>query len=148
MTIPIAAILDRKGRDVFTIRPDATVAEAVEVLGEHGVGALVVSADDQRVDGILSERDIVRSIADDGPGILEARVDQVMTAEVTTCAPTATADQLMTTMTEGRMRHLPVVGDDGRMVGIVSIGDVVKSHIDELEVQAESLQEYVTGSGY
>ncbi len=148
MTIPIAAILDRKGRDVLTVRPDATVADAADVLGEHGIGALVVSADGDRVEGIISERDIVRRIAADGPAILEARVDEVMTADVTTCAPTATADQLMSAMTEGRMRHVPVVDDRGRMVGIVSIGDVVKSHIDELEVQAESLQEYVTGSGY
>jgi CBS domain-containing protein len=148
MTIPIAAILDRKGRDVVTIRPDASVTEAARTLSEHGIGALVVSADGRRVEGILSERDIVRRIASDGPRILDHPVREVMTASVTTCAPDATADQLMSTMTEGRMRHLPVVDADGQLVGLVSIGDVVKSHIDELEVQAESLQEYVTGSGY
>lgn len=148
MTIPIASILDRKGREVTTVAPDATVTEAARTLSEHGIGALVCSDDGERVGGIISERDIVRRVAAEGPAALDRRVREVMTSEVTTCALSATVDEVMTTMTEGRMRHLPVVDEEGLLVGLVSIGDVVKSHIDDLEVQAESLQEYVTGRRY
>lgn len=147
MSVPIAAILQRKGSDVHTVAPTATLAEAASDLAEYGIGALVVSSDGAVVEGMLSERDIVRQLAATGPGALELTVADAMTAEVTTCSKHETADDLMATMTSGRIRHVPVM-EDGGLVGIVSIGDVVKSRIDELELQRESLQEYVTGGGY
>jgi CBS domain-containing protein len=147
MTVPIAAILQRKGRDVQTIAPDAPVVDAVSRLEQHNIGALVVSTDGETVAGILSERDVVRELARSGTDCLDRRVSDLMTAEVTTCSPAESADDVMATMTAGRIRHIPVL-EDGKMVGIVSIGDVVKSRIDDLETQAESLQHYVTGSSY
>lgn len=147
MSIPVASILSRKGTDVATVRPDETLLDAAKRLAEHGIGSLVVSASGHTVDGILSERDIVRHLADQGPDSMTHPVSAAMTSQVTTCDGHATSDQLMATMTAGRIRHIPVV-EDGRLVGIVSIGDVVKSYIDDLEVRAKSLQDYVTGSSY
>lgn len=147
MTVRVAVILNRKGADVATIAPEATLADAVRALAEHNVGALVVSRDGRRVDGVVSERDIVRRLATSGAGSLDLAVADAMTADVTTCSRDATVDQLMATMTERRIRHIPVV-QDGQLVGIVSIGDVVKSRMDELETETEVLHEYVTGSSY
>lgn len=146
MSVQIAAILDRKGSEVRTVPRQASVTDAVNALAEHGIGALVVSDDGRTVDGIISERDIVRRLASDGADCLDRRVEEVMTEDVTTCPPHVTADELMGTMTEGRIRHVPVVEDD-EMVGIVSIGDVVKSRIDVLEIEREALKKYVT-QGY
>lgn len=143
----VAAMLERKGTEVVTIRPDATIADAARSLAEHGIGALVVSGGSGAVDGVLSERDIVRRLAEVGPDSLLESVEVVMTSDVTTCGQEQTADELMEVMTNSRIRHLPVV-EDGRLVGIVSIGDVVKSRMDELETEAETLQEYVTGTSY
>lgn len=145
MTVRVGVILARKGSDVATIRPGATLADAAQALAERNVGALVVSTDGSTVAGILSERDIVRRLAQAGAGALGLTVADVMTSEVTTCGRDATADELMATMTSGRIRHVPIL-EDGRLAGIVSIGDVVKSRIDELETQTEALQDYVTGS--
>ena len=148
MATRVSTILDRKGRDVWTIAPDATVAEATDTLAEHDVGALVVSSDGSSVEGIVSERDIVRQLTRIGAECLELSVREVMSEEVTTCTAEDTADDLMAAMTSGRMRHVPVLDDDESLAGIISIGDVVKSRIEELETQAESLQEYVTGNAY
>lgn len=138
----IASILHRKGSDVVTISPQATVHDAVHTLCERGIGALVVSADRRHIDGILSERDVNFALAKHGPRTLDLRVEDVMTREVHTCDPDATVDQLMATMTERRVRHVPVVASNG-LAGIVSIGDIVKSRLDELEVEARTLHEYI-----
>lgn len=140
----IEHILRRKGRDVVTVAADDLVTHAIAVLGEHNVGALVVVAGDGAIVGILSERDVVRGLATDGPGILQGTVGDLMTTDVTTCGPRATVDELMTVMTDRRIRHIPVVDDTG-LAGIVSIGDVVKTRIGELETEKESLHEYLTG---
>lgn len=145
MSVRVSVILGRKGSDVVTIGRDATLIDALRVLAEHGIGALVVSADGERVDGIISERDVVRRLAIDGGDALTATVAEAMTADVHTCTGQATADDVMQTMTTYRMRHLPVV-EDGRLIGLVSIGDVVKSRIDELTTQAESMQDYISGA--
>jgi CBS domain-containing protein len=126
---------------VVTVRPDASVTELLALLAEHNVGALVVSSDGRTVDGIVSERDVVRQLHRD-PGTLEASVSSIMTREVHTCPPDATLDALMNEMTRRRFRHVPVV-EDGVMVGIVSIGDVVKHKIDALEFERDQLDSYV-----
>ena len=138
----IEHILRRKGSDVATVAAQDPVTRAVSVLGEHNIGALVVAGDGGAIVGILSERDIVRALAAEGPAALERTVGDLMTTEVTTCGLTATADDLMSTMTERRIRHIPVVGDGG-LVGIVSIGDVVKSRIGELESDRDQLESYI-----
>jgi CBS domain-containing protein len=140
----IQHILATKGPDVVTLRSDATVAEAVDCLRQFRIGAVVVSDDDGATPaGILSERDIVRALADDGVAVLDRLVADVMTVEVYTCAPTATLEELMEAMTARRIRHIPVVAD-GRLAGVVSIGDVVKHRVGELSVEAQTLHEYVT----
>jgi CBS domain-containing protein len=143
MSVPISAILDRKGREVATATPSMSIADVVAALAQHDVGALVVLEAD-RVAGVISERDVVRRLAGSG-GVEGVTVEDVMTSPALTCEPSATVDELMATMTEQRIRHLPVV-DEGRLVGIVSIGDVVKWRIDELRTQTEQLEGYVTGS--
>ena len=140
----IEHILRRKGSDVVTVSAQDPVTRAVAVLGEHNIGALVVAGDEGAIVGILSERDVVRALADHGPAALQHKVGDLMTTEVTTCGLRATADDLMSVMTERRIRHIPVVSDDG-LVGIVSIGDVVKTRIDELETERETLHEYISG---
>ena len=134
-------ILDGKGRAVATVAPDATVADAVAALGAHNVGALVVSGDGRTVEGILSERDVVRGLAGDAD-VLQRRVRELMATDVSTCHGRSDIEELMATMTAGRFRHLPVV-DDGELCGIVSIGDVVKARIDELATEAEQLVGYI-----
>ena len=138
----VDAILRAKGARVETARPDWTVLQAVQKLTEHGVGALVVSTDDRQIAGIISERDVMRQIASGGPSILDSRVDEVMVRDVITCTRSDTVTHLMTVMTERRFRHLPVV-EDGLLVGIVSIGDVVKRRIEETEYEAEALRQYI-----
>ena len=139
----VAAILARKGADVFTIEPDATVAVAVAVLGERHVGALIVSSDGTTVAGIVSERDVVRRLAELGPAVLDQPVSAVMTAEVVTCTPAATTEELMGVVTERRIRHVPVLEDD-RLTGLVSIGDVVAARVRELEEEAQLLHDYIS----
>lgn len=126
---------------VVTISPDATVRELVALLAEHNVGALVVSDDGERVSGIVSERDVVRRLhADDA--VMDAPVSMIMTEDVRTCTGSDGLTDLMQTMTEHRIRHVPVVAD-GRLTGIISIGDVVKSRIGELEFERDQLDHYV-----
>ena len=140
----IEHILATKGREVVAVRPTDTVADAVATLRGRNIGAVIVSEDDgATVSGILSERDIVRVLADDGPTALEQPVSSVMTAEVFTCNPTATLEELMGIMTDKRIRHIPVV-TEGRLVGVVSIGDVVKHRVGELSQEARTLHDYVT----
>jgi len=135
-------ILDRKGRDVATITPESPVRVAVEQLGTANIGALVVSVDGASVAGILSERDVVRRLASDGPTLLDQPVSSIMQADVLTCSGTDLVDDLMHRMTEHRIRHLPVV-DDGQLVGIISIGDVVKTHVDALETERDQIVDYI-----
>lgn len=139
----ISGILAQKGRSVATIEQGASVQEAARVLERHGVGALVVSADGERVEGILSERDLARAVARHGASALELRVADLMTREVVVCRPTDSVISLMPLMTDRRIRHVPVL-DDGRLCGIVSIGDVVKWRMDELETEARTLHDYLT----
>ena len=127
--------------DVVTIRPDATVRELLALLAEHNIGAAVVSADGSGVDGIVSERDIVRRLHGDD-STLGATVSDIMTSEVQTCEISSSLDEVRKTMTEGRFRHLPVC-DDGRLVGVISIGDVVKAYIDQVEFERDQLDSYV-----
>jgi len=140
----ICDLLEAKGSSVETITADATIAEASRRLVLHGIGALVVSSDGTHVSGILSERDVVREIADGGAAALTRDVASAMTTPVTTCAPTDDVVSLMAVMTERRIRHVPVL-DAGRLAGIVSIGDVVKSRVDQLERDRKELLEYVSG---
>ncbi len=140
----VQAILGRKGSDVATIEPGATIRQAVERLREYGIGALVVSADGSSIAGIISERDIVRRIAADGDAALEMDVTSGMTSNVITCAADDSVEVLMRQMTEARIRHLPVVDAEARMQGIVSIGDLVKVRLGELESENRELADYIT----
>ena len=137
-------ILERKGRDVSTVPPDTTIKAVAEAMTAAKVGALVVSSDGTTLTGIVSERDIVRRLADDGPELLDRPVSDLMTSEVHTCSGSDNVDELMHLMTEHRIRHLPVVAD-GALVGIISIGDVVKTRVDELEAEKEQLVDYIRG---
>lgn len=132
-----------KGPNVHTVAPDSTVRDAVTLMATARVGALVVSVDGTTIGGVFSERDIVRGLAEHGAEVLDMPVRALMTSEVQTCTPADTVDGLMSVMTERRIRHVPVV-EDGRMVGIVSIGDVVKHRIVELEDERTALTDYIT----
>ncbi|TLF77524.1 CBS domain-containing protein [Nocardia cyriacigeorgica] len=141
----IAEILRRKGSEVATVRPDSTVRALLATLAAHNIGAVVVSSDGVGITGIVSERDVVRSLHQHGAELLDAPVSQIMTTDVRTCDPDDLVDGLRRTMTDHRIRHLPVVRD-GRLIGIVSIGDVVKSAISELATEREQLVGYVQGT--
>lgn len=141
----VETILRTKGRAVATIRPGETVGAAVDALISRNIGALVVSEDGERVDGIISERDIVHALARHGSRLLLAGVAEVMTQPVVTCDPTEGVGELMAEMTNRRIRHLPVI-EDGRLCGIVSIGDVVKNRLDEIEFEARSLRSFIAGA--
>jgi len=138
----VKAILSRKGTDVVTADPNATLSEAVKILGASRIGALVVTGADRRIVGILSERDIVRVLAEKGPQALAAPIAEVMTRKVMTCTTRDTVSELMERMTEGKFRHLPVV-EQGRLAGIVSIGDVVKWRVHEMENESAALRDYI-----
>ncbi len=139
----ISAVLADKGSAVATVRRDATVTEAVAELARLGIGALVVSDDGRRIDGIVSERDVVRRMASKGAGIMNETVASIMSGDVHTCTSSDTTDELMAVMTQRRIRHVPIV-DDGVLSGIVSIGDVVKARINELEKDRQELEAYIT----
>lgn len=139
----ITDVLRRKGNIVITVPPDRTVRDLLALLAEHRVGALVVSSDGGSVDGIVSERDVVRRLHSEGAAVLDADVASIMTAVVCTCAPEDSTDDLMVTMTERRIRHVPVIVD-GRLGGIVSIGDVVKHRLEELQSERDQLTAYIT----
>lgn len=139
----ISDILASKGSDVVVIGRQASVRDLVALLQQHNLGAVVVSPDGHTVEGIVSERDVIRQLAA-GPQILDSTVEQIMTSEVHTCAVSDSIDALMAMMTEQRVRHIPVVDDDGQLGGIVSIGDVVKNRIGELEFERDQLEGYVS----
>ncbi|MDE2165138.1 MAG: CBS domain-containing protein [Alphaproteobacteria bacterium] len=141
----VESILKAKGHQVVTIAPVAAVAEAAALLRRMGIGALVVSVDGRRLDGIVSERDIVHALADRGAAALDLRVADLMTRRVVTCAPGETVAELMAEMTRRRIRHLPVV-EHGRLVGLVSIGDVVKNRLEEMEEETTSLRQFIAGA--
>jgi CBS domain-containing protein len=136
----VERILDTKGRKVVTTRPDTSVAEAVSRLRAEGIGAMVVLSGSGRLDGIISERDVVRGLARHGRTVLDLKVADLMTRAVTTCSPKDTVKAVMAVMTERRVRHLPVV-EAGRLLGIVSIGDVVKNRLDEMELEVNVLRD-------
>ena len=137
----VKAILSSKGRDVVAIEPAANLAAAAKLLAERRIGAVLVLADG-RLAGILSERDIVRALAERGSAALADRVDRMMTRKVITCSESDTVAQIMEQMTAGKFRHVPVV-DDGRVVGVVSIGDVVKRRLEQIESESNALREYI-----
>lgn len=138
----VASILKGKGRDVVTTSPETPLVEVARKLAEKRIGAIVVMSARGEIGGIVSERDIIRSIAQRGPLCLQEPVSQSMTHQVRTCDVADTLDELMASMTAGRFRHLPVV-DHGKLAGIVSIGDVVKHHIAEVEMEASALKDYI-----
>ena len=139
----VAAILEAKGDDVATIPRTETLGTAVAELVRHRVGALVVSPGDGTIEGILSERDVVRCLSELRGDVLQEPVETVMSSKVHLCTPEDSVDSIMNLMTEARIRHVPVVVD-GRLAGIISIGDVVKTRIGELEKDRNELMEYIT----
>jgi CBS domain-containing protein len=138
----VKAVLSSKGSDVSTIEPTASLASAINVLSQRRIGALVVTGAEGRIVGILSERDIVRTLAQSGAEALARPVAEVMTRNVVTCSERDTIADLMEKMTQGKFRHIPVV-EQGRLAGIISIGDVVKRRVEELEHDGEALQDYI-----
>ena len=138
----ISDVLRLKGSEVVTIRPDDTVSRLLEVLAEHGVGALVVSQDGKEVAGIVSERHVVRHLHRSGAEVLAGPVSTIMTREVTTCEPGEEVEALAVTMTERRIRHVPVT-QEGQLYAIVSIGDVVKHRMDMLQSERDHLANYI-----
>jgi len=148
MGVPVSVLLDGKSEALETLPLDATIREAVERLTARNIGAIVITTHEGSLAGILSERDVVRELASTGPGILDVAVSVVMTNEVETCTPTTSTDTLMRVMTERRVRHIPVVDGEWQLVGVVSIGDVVKWQLEELSTEAEQLANYVRGGSY
>jgi CBS domain-containing protein len=138
----IVTVLHAKGDFVATLSPSATVRELLDTLAEHRIGAVVVSSGDG-IAGIVSERDVVRHLRAAGGELLDRAVSAIMTTDVVTCRGETPVDELMATMTDRRIRHVPVVGDDGALLGIVSIGDLVKSRILELESERDDLVGYI-----
>jgi CBS domain-containing protein len=141
----VQSIIGSKGTTVETVAQTATLRDAVLLLGERRIGALVVSGDGRKIEGIISERDIVRAVAGSGASALDGSVGSVMSTDVVTCSAGDGVDRLMSLMTERRIRHLPVVDGQGHLSGIVSIGDVVKSRLAELEHENQALAEYISG---
>ena len=142
----VESMLAAKGDKVVTARPDATVATVIRMLKLEGIGALVVSEDGEKILGIISERDVVRALVDHGGEVLKVRVAELMTHSVKTCTPDANIKDVMAEMTRSRVRHLPVVRD-GKLSGIISIGDVVKNRLEELETETSVLRDYIVGRG-
>lgn len=140
----ISDVLRVKGSNVITVTPDTSVRRLLSVLAEHRIGAVVVSRDGTTVDGIASERDVVRALAQHGEAALDGSVEAIQTTDVYSLGPDAKLEDLMRLMTDRRIRHMPVM-DEGRLVGIVSIGDVVKNRIDELESDRAALSHYIAG---
>ena len=141
----VQSIIGGKSPVVATITQTATLRQAIDQLTERRIGALVVSGDGRKIEGIISERDIVRAASTSGPTALDGSVGSVMSTDVVTCSAGDGVDRLMSLMTERRIRHLPVVDERGHLAGIVSIGDVVKARLSELEQENHALSEYITG---
>jgi CBS domain-containing protein len=145
MSVAVSAILKTKGTNVYSVDTGATLADVVGILSERRIGAVLVMADDA-VAGVLSERDVVRALARDGSDCLGQPVSSYMTTAVVYGSPSDSVEALMETMTNGRFRHVPII-DSGKLMGIISIGDVVKRRIDDAVHEAEALREYVSGAG-
>lgn len=139
----IAQILKAKGRAVATARPDATLSDIIDKLAQKKIGAIVIVGDSGEVVGIVSERDLIRQLAERGAAALKEPVSKTMTSAVVSCQETSTLDEMMEMMTQGRFRHVPVI-EDGSLVGIVSIGDIVKWRIEETEREVEAMRGYIT----
>jgi len=137
----VRAILDTKGHNVQTVEPEAKLAAAVKILGERKIGAVLVMSKG-RIEGILSERDIVRVLAERGASVMDEPVSEVMTRKVVSCRQSDTVSGIMEMMTLGKFRHLPVV-EDGKVVGLISIGDIVKRRVHEYEAEQEALRDYI-----
>ncbi|MCB6177221.1 CBS domain-containing protein [Rhodobacter sp. Har01] len=140
----VSQILKTKADGVITIAPGLTMAEAVEMLSARRIGAVIVSTDGRHAEGILSERDIVRELGRRGPTCLKDKVESVMTSRLVSCQKTDRADEVLQKMTDGRFRHLPVV-EGGQMVGLISIGDVVKARLEELHAENHALEGMIKG---
>ncbi len=140
MTVSI--ILANKGREVVSIEPNASLAEAVRLLGGKRIGAALILGADRRIAGIISERDIVRVLAERGAAVLEEPVSQTMTRKVESCNESDTVAHIMERMTQGKFRHMPVV-DQGQVVGLVSIGDIVKHRLHEMERESTAMRDYI-----
>ncbi len=138
----VAIMLSQKGREVVTTTAGVKIADAVEALATHKIGALVVVDEAKHIAGIVSERDVVRAVAQKGGEVLSELIGTIMTRSVVTCAESETINDVMTRMTRGRFRHLPVV-EDGRLAGIISIGDVVKARIEQVEREADEMRAYI-----
>ena len=137
----VRSILNTKGHQIMSVEPDAKLAATIELLGEKKIGAVLVM-NQSRLEGILSERDIVRVLGERGAAVLEEPVAQVMTRKVVSCKETDTVAELMEMMTSGKFRHLPVI-DNGKVVGLISIGDIVKRRVQEYESEQEALRDYI-----
>jgi CBS domain-containing protein len=137
----VRSILNTKGHQIVSVEPDAKLAATIKLLAEKKIGAVLVM-NQSRLEGILSERDIVRALGERGAGVLEAPVSDVMTRKVVTCKETDTVAELMEMMTSGKFRHLPVT-DNGKVVGLISIGDIVKRRVQEYESEQEALRDYI-----
>ncbi|MEL6608531.1 MAG: CBS domain-containing protein [Pseudomonadota bacterium] len=143
----VSDILKAKGQaPVTTMAPGAAVTDAAQILSKNKIGTVVVSADGRSPDGVVSERDIVRELGRRGPSCLDDRLSDLMTRKVVTCAPTDDVSRVLEKMTEGRFRHMPVV-DDGAMVGLVSLGDVVKAQLREVAAEKDALTDMIMGHG-
>ncbi len=138
----VKAILSRKGDSVVTVEPGISLREAVRVLSDNRIGALIVTDGGKRVIGMLSERDIVRTLAQHGPAALDRSVDSIMTRNVITCTQADKVSDIMERMTTGRFRHLPVLEGD-QLAGVISIGDVVKYRLEEIEAESSALRDYI-----
>ncbi|CDZ35275.1 Putative signal-transduction protein containing cAMP-binding and CBS domains [Neorhizobium galegae bv. officinalis] len=144
MAIIVKNMLDAKGRDVVTVGPDKTLLEVAGILNDKKIGAVVVTGMEGRIAGIFTERDLVRAVAGKGAAVLDQPVKSAMTTSVQRCKDETTVDELMGMMSSGRFRHVPVE-QDGKLAGIISIGDVVKSRIREIELEAEHIKAYIAG---
>jgi CBS domain-containing protein len=140
-TMTVRAILDTKGHHILSVEPEAKLSAAVKILGERKIGAVLVMSNGG-VEGILSERDIVRVLGERGAGVLDEPVSEVMTSKVVSCRQSDTVSAIMEMMTKGKFRHLPVLEGD-RVVGLISIGDIVKWRVQEYENEQEALQQYI-----
>ena len=138
----VASILTEKGSNVVTAKPSESLLEISKVLRQHGIGSVVLSNGDGDIAGIVSERDLVRAIAEFGPDILKSPTSEYMTRKVITCRKSDTIESIMAAMTDGRFRHMPVVEDD-KLIGVISIGDVVRHRIAEAEMEASAMRSYI-----
>jgi CBS domain-containing protein len=146
MNMAVAHILNHKGRDVLTVGPTASVKSIADTLARHRIGAVVVVDKAGGIAGIVSERDVVRALSEHGASVTDRTAAEIMTARVRTCSPRDTEADLMGLMTEHRIRHLPVI-EDGKLAGMVSIGDVVKHRIETIEREAEQMKTYIASAG-